>query len=144
MVCHNCKMELPVHAKYCPNCGRQAHHTHAPAHLDTPAKTAEAERAQQRAQHMARLFEPVFQRIETRLEDARVDRDELFDLARRLEAELVKGDAANADKVSRWLRQLGDLAPDVLAPVMVALNDPVAELPAALRQTLASIAPQSA
>jgi hypothetical protein len=140
MVCHNCKMELPVQAKYCPNCGRQAHHTHAPAHLDSPAKAAAAARAQ----HMARLFEPAFQRIETRLEDARVDRDELFDLARRLEAETVKGGAANVDKMSRWLRQLGELAPDVLAPVMVALNDPAAELPAALQQTLANIAPQPA
>ncbi len=140
MVCHNCKMELPVHARYCPNCGRQAHHTHTQAHLDSQAQMAAAARAQ----HMARLFEPVFQRIEMRLEDARVDRDELFDLARRLETEVVKGDTGNPDKVSRWLRQLGELAPDVLAPVMAALNDPAVELPAALRQRFAGAAPQPA
>ena len=117
MVCRTCKMELPVYAKYCPNCGMQVHKPHVHHEMGvTQSPDAEA-----RAQHLDRLFDPVYHEIEIRLQDPSVDKSELYDTARRIEGEVLKGPMANPAKVERWLRLYHDIAPDLLIPVTTAL-----------------------
>ena len=129
MVCRNCKMELPVYAKYCPSCGMQVHKPHVHHDLDVPKGSA----SEARARHVVRLLEPAYHVIEARLEDARVDKPELYDTVRRIEAEAVKGADANAAKIGRWLTFLAGLAPDVLAPTVSALLNPEADVSADIR-----------
>lgn len=130
MECRNCRMELPVYAKYCPNCGVQVHRPHVHHELGaTKGPDAEA-----RARHLDALFDPIYHEIELRMEDARVDKPELFGTVRRIEAELLRGDAGNPNKVERWLRFFQEVAPDVLKPVTDVLLRPDAQATAAIRQ----------
>lgn len=118
MVCHECKFELPVYAKYCPNCGAQAHVPHI--HHDVDASKGAEVKA--RANRLGQRLEPAYHRIQNRLDDARVDKSELYDMVRRIEAEAALGGAANPEKIGRWLKTLSDLAPDVQEPVTAALQ----------------------
>jgi hypothetical protein len=123
-------MELPVYAKYCPNCGVQVHKPHVHHEMGvTKGPDAEA-----RARHLDALFDPIYHDIELRLEDARVDKPELLGTIRRIEAEVLRGHEGNPDKVERWLRLLQEVAPDLLKPVTDVLLKPDAEAPDAIRQ----------
>ncbi len=139
MVCRNCKRELPVQAQYCPNCGRQVHKPHIHHGIETHGAEEET-----RARHIAKLLEPAYHEIEMRLEDEHVDKNELYDIVRRIEAEVVKGEAAHAEKVARWLRSLFELAPDVLAPTATALMNPEGDVSATVRATVQNFVPASA
>jgi hypothetical protein len=74
-----------------------------------------------RARHLDRLFDPVYREIEMRMEDPRVEKAELYDTARRIEGEVLKGPLANPQKVERWLHLYQEVAPDVLALAATAL-----------------------
>jgi hypothetical protein len=130
MVCRNCKMELPVYAKYCPSCGRQVHAPHVHHEVDvTKGPQQEAH-----ARHVDFLFDPVYHEIERRLDEPIVDKPELFDTVRWIEGEALKGESANAEKVSRWLKSLATVAPDILALTTAALLKPDAEVAPAIRR----------
>ena len=117
-------MELPVYAKYCPSCGIQVHRSHV--HHEMGVTKGPDEEAH--ARHLDRLFDPIYHEIELRLDDSRVDKPELYDTARRIEGEVLKGDAGNPEKVERWLRFYQDIAPDLLHLTTTALLKPDAEV----------------
>lgn len=129
MVCKNCKMELPVYASYCPSCGMQVHRPHVHHEIDT----TKSPQQEAHARHVDWLFEPVYREIERRLEEPAVDKPELFDTARRIEAEVLKGNGANPGKIIRWLKLYQEVAPDILALTTTALLGPDAEISPAVR-----------
>jgi hypothetical protein len=122
-------MELPVYAKYCPSCGMQVHKPHV--HHEMSATHTPQEEAHARV--VDRLFEPAYQEIERRLEEPNIDKPELYDTVRRIEAEVLKGESANSDKLMRWLQLLQATAPDILALTMQALLKPDAGVTPAVR-----------
>ena len=132
MVCRNCKLELPVYASYCPSCGMQVHKPHV--HHDVSATAAPSIEAH--ARHVDWLFEPVYHEIERRLDEPNVDKPELYETAHRLEAEVLKGQEANLDKVSRWLKMYQEVAPDILELATVALLKPDAETAPRIREVV--------
>ena len=132
MVCRNCKLELPVYASYCPSCGMQVHKPHV--HHEMSA--AKDPREEVHARHVDWLFEPVYREIERRLEEPNVEKTELYETAHRIEAEALKGAAANAEKVTRWLRLYQETAPDILELVSAALLKPDADVAPAIRAML--------
>jgi hypothetical protein len=122
-------MELPVYAKYCPNCGIQVHRPHVHHEMGV----TQGPDAEVRARHLDRLFDPVYHEIEMRLEDPRVDKPELYDTARRIEGEVLKGPQANPQKVERWLHLYQDVAPDLLGLAVTALLKDDAGVPDPVR-----------
>lgn len=64
--------------------------------------------------------------IEKRPEDAAVDKDELKSTLEHIEAEVKKGDEANATKLERWLKFLAAMSDDIFQVTAAALTNPVA------------------
>lgn len=83
-------------------------------------------------QDLAALFGSVYRLIESRPEKPDVDRDELQETVRRIEAEAGKGEEGNPDKVRRWLKSLADVAPDILKVTVSTLTNPVAGVASAI------------
>ena len=81
---------------------------------------------------LAAIFQAVLDRIAQRPPDPNVDKEEIRDTVGKVKEEVGKGDAANAAKVERWLRQLIELAPDVAGVVLKGLANPVAGVAAAV------------
>ena len=139
MVCRNCKLELPVYASYCPSCGIQVHKPHAHHEIGSTTTTEQ----EIHARHVDWLFEPVYSAIGRRLEESNVDKTELFEVARRIEAEVLKGGAANVGKVMRWLKLYQDLAPDILVLTATALQKPDAGVSPQIYQAAVNFAKAS-
>jgi hypothetical protein len=138
MVCRNCKLELPVYAKYCPSCGMQVHMPHVHHDLDaTKGREQEAH-----ARHVDWLFEPVHREIEQRLEEPDVEKTELYETAHRIESEALKGEAANPDKIARWLKLYSAVAPDILALTVAVLLKPDAGVAPAIQKVVEGFKPE--
>jgi hypothetical protein len=68
--------------------------------------------------------------------DPDIDTAELHELVERVEQEVLKGDAANASKVERWLRFLAATADDISQMMVATLTQPGIGVP----QTIQSVA----
>jgi hypothetical protein len=87
---------------------------------------------------LATLFAAIYRQIETRADDPAVDRDEIRQTVERVEQEVGKGEAANPDKVKRWLTTLSDLAPDIVTAVVRVLANPAANVAGAITSMVRS------
>ncbi len=74
---------------------------------------------------IAMLFGPVHQKIGNLAVDPD-DKEEMTEIVRKIEKEVVKGEEADPDKVERWLRFLGQMSGDVLEVAAAALAGPTA------------------
>jgi hypothetical protein len=83
---------------------------------------------------IARLFAEIYQQIEARPEDPDVDKEELTETVQKVQEEAAKGEEANPNKVERWLRFLGSMAPDILDVTVACLTNPVAGVATAIRK----------
>ena len=86
------------------------------------------------AQELAGLFEKMYQRIETRPADANIDKEEIVETVKKLEAESAKGEAANQSKLGRWMETLNKMAPDIVDVVLASLGGPVSGMTAVLKK----------
>jgi hypothetical protein len=75
---------------------------------------------------LAQLFQDIYQRIEARPADPKVDKDEITETVQKIEQEVEKGEAANPSKVERWLKTLKDMAPDIGDVTIACLTNPAA------------------
>ncbi len=73
---------------------------------------------------LAEQFQQIRQQIAARPDDPKVDKEEIQETVKRIEAEAVKGEAANAEKVERWLMNLGAMADDIFQVVAATLANP--------------------
>jgi hypothetical protein len=80
------------------------------------------------------LFQEVYRCIEQRPEDPDVDKEELTETVQKIEQETAKGEEANPNKVERWLRFLGEMAPDILDVTVACLTNPVTGVATAIRK----------
>jgi hypothetical protein len=83
---------------------------------------------------LAQLFAQVYAQIEARPETPDIASEEIVETVGKIETEAANGEAANPDKVRRWLLYLGTLAPDILEITLAALVNPLAGVAAALRK----------
>jgi hypothetical protein len=86
---------------------------------------------------LARLFAQVYQTIEARPEDPDVDKEDLTELVQKVQREAAKGEEANPTKVERWLKFLGEMAPDILEVTAACLTHPAAGVATAIREIAA-------
>ncbi len=70
---------------------------------------------------VSKLFEEINRIIEERPDDPNVEKGELKNVILLIETEVRKGDSANTAKLSRWLRFLSELAPDVFDAITASV-----------------------
>lgn len=80
----------------------------------------------------AATFQEVLDRIARRPPDPNIDAEEIRETVDRVREEVARGEAANAVKVERWLKQLVDLTPDVAALALRWLVNPATEAEAGI------------
>lgn len=78
------------------------------------------------AADIAKLFEPIYARIEARPNTDPGDKADLQTDVQELQAEVAKGDKADESFLSRRLRNLQRVAPDILEIVTATLTNPLA------------------
>lgn len=83
---------------------------------------------------LAQLFAQVYRQIEARPEDPDVDKEELAETVQKVEQEAAKGEEANPNRVERWLKFLGGMAPDILDVTVACLTHPLAGVGAVIRK----------
>lgn len=86
------------------------------------------------AQELANAFQTVYQAIDTRADDANVDKSDIKDTAKKIETEAAKGEAANPVKIENWLKFLKSIAPDILEVTAAALLNPLAGVATAIKK----------
>lgn len=84
-------------------------------------------------QTLVEAFANIQKQIDARPDDPKVDKDEIKDTVKRLEAEAQKGDGANPDKVQRWLANLAAMAPDIFKVTVATLASPVGGIATAIQ-----------
>jgi cell division septum initiation protein DivIVA len=72
------------------------------------------------------LFDQIYARIETRPNTTPEDKADLKSEVQEVQAEAMKGDQADESFLSRRLRHIQRMAPDILAVITAALANPVA------------------
>jgi hypothetical protein len=92
---------------------------------------------------VTRLFATVYQQIETRSEDPDLDREELIGIIQRIEAEVVKTNRANPNKIKRWLQTLASISPDIFGAVVVCLKSPIVSTDATVRTVVEQVCRQT-
>jgi hypothetical protein len=73
---------------------------------------------------LAEAFRAIRQQIEARPADPNVEKEEIQDTVKRIEAETRQGDAANPDRLERLLLTLGGMADDIFQVVAATLTSP--------------------
>ena len=87
-------------------------------------------------QELARIFATVYQKIEQRPEDPDVDREEIVAEVQRIEKEAAKNEQASPNRLERWLRNLANMAPDILDVIAASLGGPVSGATAVLAKII--------
>ncbi len=83
---------------------------------------------------LLKAFKDINRQVDARKEDPSVDKDELKDTIKKVEEEVKKGEDANPTKVERWLKFIGDMAPDILQVTAATLANPVMGLSVAIKK----------
>ncbi len=74
---------------------------------------------------LAQLFSPIYQQIESRQSSDAI-KSVLTDHVQKIEAEVQKGDQADAKRIEGWLEVIASMAPDILEVVTSTLTSPIA------------------
>ena len=83
---------------------------------------------------LLKAFKDIDRQIDARKEDPAVEKEELKETVKKVEEEVKKGEEANPTKVERWLKFLGDMAPDILQVTAATLANPVMGLSLAIKK----------
>jgi uncharacterized caspase-like protein len=83
---------------------------------------------------IASLFAAVYQQIEARPEDPDLDKEELTETVQIIQREAAKGEAANPNKVARWLKTLAPMASDIFDMTVACLMSSVAGIAIVIRK----------
>ena len=88
---------------------------------------------------LAAVFQSVYQKIEARPEDPDVDKEEVVESVQKIETEATTQAEPNENKLERWLRNLAQMAPDIVEVMAASLAGPVSGAAAVLRKVIAKV-----
>ena len=77
-------------------------------------------------EELAAVFAAARQEIADRPVDPDIDKEELEEAVAKIETEADKGEEANESKLERWIRNLANMAPDIVDVMAASLAGPVA------------------
>ncbi|MCB0164218.1 MAG: zinc ribbon domain-containing protein [Anaerolineae bacterium] len=86
---------------------------------------------------IAQLFAPVYQKIATLPDDPDGDKVELTETVQKIEQEVAKGEAANPNRVERWLRNIALMSEDIFDVATATLLSPVAGIATIIKKVAA-------
>ncbi|HEX6383770.1 MAG TPA: hypothetical protein VF177_03775 [Anaerolineae bacterium] len=87
-------------------------------------------------QELAQIFDIVYRRIEERPEHSDVDKEDIVAEVQRIEKEAAKKEQANPNRLESWLRNLANMAPDILDVMAASLGGPVSGTTAVLAKII--------
>jgi len=79
-------------------------------------------------EEIAKLFESIYAKIEARLSTSEADKADLKAEVKDVQAEVAKGEKADEGFLTRHLRNIGRMAPDILEVVLATLANPAVGL----------------
>lgn len=82
------------------------------------------------------LFQTVYQQIEARPPDPNVDKKEIVEQVQKIETEATTEAQPNENKLERWIRNLANMAPDILDVMVASMAGPVAGATAVLKKVI--------
>ncbi len=85
---------------------------------------------------ITRMFDAVFQHIQSRPENPDVDKSEIKATVQNIQQEAAKNEEANQSKLERWLKYLAGIAPDILDVMAASLGGPVTGFAAVFKKIL--------
>jgi hypothetical protein len=74
----------------------------------------------------AQLFQAIYAQIQKRPDDPNVGKDEIQEKVEKIEQEANAGAQASEGKLTRWLRELAGMAPDIFDVTIACLTNPLA------------------
>lgn len=74
---------------------------------------------------IAEAFADIYARVAQRPEDPNVDREEIRETVEKIEQEIKKGEDLREPALTRWLRNLNNMAPDILDVTAAVLAGPL-------------------
>lgn len=80
------------------------------------------------------VFSQIFEKINSRPEDPKVDKEEIVSTVEKVKEEINKGDEASTSKVERWFKFLAEMSPDIFDVVVSTLANPIAGVGEAIRK----------
>jgi hypothetical protein len=86
-----------------------------------------------------RAFAQIYAAIKARPEDPDVAKDEVTATVKHIQQEAQKGEQANENKLSRWLRNLAGMAEDIFDVTVAALTGPQAAFATVARKVVAKV-----
>jgi hypothetical protein len=90
-----------------------------------------------------RLFKLLEEKINARPEDPNVGKQEIQQQINQIKAEATQGEQANLNKLERWIRNLAEIAPDVLDVIVASVGGPVSGLTAVIQKIAARVKAES-
>jgi hypothetical protein len=90
-----------------------------------------------------RLFELLEEKIKARPEDPNVDKQEVQEQVNQIKAEAAKGETANPNKLERWIRNLAEMAPDIVDVMVASLGGPISGLTAVIQKIAVRVKAES-
>ncbi|MFV9507426.1 MAG: caspase family protein [Oscillochloridaceae bacterium umkhey_bin13] len=85
----------------------------------------------------ARAFAQIYAAIKARPEDPDIDKEEVTNTVKSIQQEAQKGEQANENKLTRWLRNLAGMAEDIFDVTVAALTGPQAAFATVARKVAA-------
>lgn len=82
---------------------------------------------------LAAAFADIQRQVDARPPDPNVDKEEIKRAVEDVKTEVQKGDGANANKVQRWLTNLGAMAPDIFKVTVATLASPASGIATAIQ-----------
>jgi len=93
---------------------------------------------------LAALFQAVYQKVEARPADPDVEKEEIVAQVQQIEAEVTAQEQPNEKKLERWLRNLANMAPDIVDVMAASLAGPVAAGAAIFKKIVDKVKNESA
>jgi len=90
-------------------------------------------------QDIGKLFDTIYQRIDTRPEDPNVGKEEIAENVKNIQDEAGKGEGANEKKIARWLNNLIEIAPDIFEVTVACILNPALGAALAVRKVVEKI-----
>ena len=150
MICEMCHAALPPTSKFCPECGAAVPQANVGGDRisvgDVTGSQGIAIGRQAQAtvtetgiggNDLVQLFAAAYRQVDARPEHPDVDKGEIKQTVAQIQTEVAKGEQANQTKLHRWLKTLGDIAPDVLDVTLTSLTNPAFGVAKAVRLLVA-------
>jgi len=80
------------------------------------------------------LFDKLYEQIKSRPDDPNIDKAEIASKVKEIQEEASKGGQANETKLERWMKNLNEMAPDIVDVALASLGGPVSGVTAVLKK----------